>query len=206
MPNGVTVSLSSLCRDVLLLAAAIALSAAAQPSPPAPPDAETLKLVQTCGACHGVDGNSTQPIYPVLAGQSWRYIFNELRDFKEGRRSNPVMSPVAANLTRDQMVALGNYFAAQKPRAVKFEADAARVEAGKKISDAALCPMCHLGGFVGQNEIPRVAGQWPQYVKQQLVDFRAKKRTNDAGNMTSVTRNLSDDDIENLAQYIANLS
>jgi cytochrome c553 len=59
---------------------------------------------------------------------------------------------------------------------------------------------------VGQNEIPRVAGQWPQYVKKQLEDFRARRRTNDAGNMTSVTRNLSDDDIESLAQYIANLS
>jgi len=142
----------------------------------------------------------------VLAGQSWRYIFNELRDFKEGRRKNPLMSPMAANLTRDQMVALGNYFAAQKPKPVAFQVDAKRVDAGKKISDAALCPMCHLGGFVGQNEIPRVAGQWPQYVKQQLEDFRAKRRTNDAGNMTSVTRNLSDEDIENLAQYIANLS
>jgi len=193
-------------RVLLLAAALISFPAAAQQSPPAPPDAETLKLVQTCGACHGADGNSTQPMYPVLAGQSWRYIFNELRDYKEGRRSNPIMSPMAANLTRDQMVALGNYFAAQKSKGVRFDADAKRIEAGKKISDAALCPMCHLGGFVGQNEIPRVAGQWPQYVKQQLEDFRAKKRTNDAGNMTSVTRNLSDEDIESLAQYIANLS
>jgi cytochrome c553 len=152
------------------------------------------------------DGNSTNPQYPVLAGQSWRYIYNELKDFQAGRRSNPIMSPMAKNLTRDQMMALGNYFAAQKPRPVAFQADAKRVEAGKKIADAALCPMCHLGGFVGQNEIPRVAGQWPQYVTQQLRDFRDKKRTNDAGNMTSVSRNLSDEDIENLANYIANLS
>jgi len=189
----------------LFVAAAAIFPAAAQQQPPGPPDADTLKLVQTCGACHGADGNSTQPAYPVLAGQSWRYIFNELRDYKEGRRSNPVMSPMAANLTRDQMVALGNYFAARKPKAVAFQPDAKRVEAGKKISDAALCPMCHLGGFVGQNEIPRVAGQWPQYVKQQLEDFRAKRRTNDAGNMTSVAACLSADDIENLSQYIANL-
>ena len=193
-------------RVLLLAAAAAIFPAAAQQQPLGPPDADTLKLAQTCGACHGADGNSTQPAYPVLAGQSWRYIFNELRDYKEGRRSNPIMSPMAANLTRDQMVALGNYFAAQKPKGVTFQADAKRIEAGRKISDASLCPMCHLGGFVGQNEIPRVAGQWPQYVKQQLEDFRARRRTNDAGNMTSITRNLSDDDIENLAQYIANLS
>ena len=116
------------------------------------------------------------------------------------------MSPMAKNLTRDQMMALGNYFAAQKPKPVAFQADAQRVAAGKKIADAALCSMCHLGGFVGQNEIPRVAGQWPQYVTLQLENFRDKKRTNDAGNMASVTRNLSDDDIKSLANYIANLS
>lgn len=178
-------------------------AAAQQPSQP---DPAIRQLVQTCAACHGADGNSKDPQYPVLAGQSWRYIYNQLRDFKEGRRQNPLMSPMAANLTRDQMIALGNYFAAQKPKPVAFQADGKHVEAGKKIADAALCSMCHLGGFVGQNEIPRVAGQWPQYVRKQLEDFRAKRRTNDAGNMTSIARNLSDDDIENLAQYIANLS
>lgn len=191
---------------VILSAAAVSFTAAAQQQAASPPDAGTQKLIQTCAACHGADGNSPNPQYPVLAGQSWRYIYNQLRDFQAGRRNNPIMSPMAKSLTRDQMMALGNYFAAQKPKPVGFQADPKRVDAGKKIADAALCSMCHLGGFVGQNEIPRVAGQWPQYVTKQLDDFRAKQRTNDAGNMTSVTRNLSDEDIENLANYIANLS
>jgi len=80
------------------------------------------------------------------------------------------------------------------------------VDAGRKISDAVLCPMCHLGAFVGQNEIPKVAGQYPEYVSKQLHDFKAKRRTNDAGNMTSVAGTLSDDDIESLSHYIANLN
>ena len=143
---------------------------------------------------------------PILAGQSWRYIYIQLKDFKEGRRSDPAMSPMAADLSRDDMIALGNFFAAQKPAPITFKADAAKVEAGRKISDAVLCPMCHLGGFVGQNEIPRVAGQYPEYVRKQLQDFKAKRRTNDAGNMTSVAGTLSDEDIENLAHYIANLN
>ena len=147
----------------------------------------------------------TNPDYPVLAGQSWRYIYIQLKDFKEGRRIDPVMSAMAAGLSRDDMIALGNYFAAVKPQPIGFKADSAKVEAGRKISDAVLCPMCHLGGFVGQNEIPKVAGQYPQYIRKQLLDFRAKRRTNDAGNMTSVAGTLSDDDIENLTQYIANL-
>jgi len=167
--------------------------------------AAAREKAQVCAACHGPEGNSTDSQYPILAGQSWRYIYIELKDFKEGRRSDPQMSPMAANLSQDDMVALGNYYAAQKPAPIKFRFDGAKIDAGRKIADAALCPMCHLGGFVGQNEIPRVAGQWPQYVKKQLQDFRAKRRTNDAGNMTSYTSNLSDQDIDNLSQYVGNL-
>ena len=169
-------------------------------------DAATRKLAETCAACHGPGGNSQIPAFPVLAGQSWRYIYIQLKDFKEGRRSDPAMSPMAANLSRDEMIALGNFFAAQKVKPLDFKADGERVAAGKKISDAVLCPMCHLGGFAGQNEIPRVAGQHPEYVRKQLHDFKERKRTNDAGNMTSVAGTLSDEDIENLAQYIANIN
>ena len=169
-------------------------------------DAATRKLAETCAACHGPEGNSPSPAFPILAGQSWRYIYIQLKDFKEGRRTDPVMSPMAANLSRDEMIALGNFFAAQKAKPIAFKADAGKVAAGKKISDAVLCPMCHLGGFAGQNEIPRVAGQHPEYIRKQLHDFKARKRTNDAGNMTSVAGTLSDDDIENLAHYIANIS
>ena len=168
--------------------------------------AAARKLAEPCFACHGLEGNSQVPAYPTLAGQSWRYIYIQLKDFKEGRRSDPLMSPMAAPLSRDDMVALGNFFAAQKPAPNGFKADGARVAAGKKIADAVLCAMCHLGGFSGQNEIPRVAGQKPDYIRKQLQDFKAKRRTNDAGSMTSVAGTLSDDDIENLTHYIANLN
>src|ERR1700730_18279829 len=165
----------------------------------------TREKAQVCAGCHGPDGNSQSPDYPILAGQTWRYIYIELKDFNEGRRSDPQMSPMAANLSRDAMIQFVQFFAAQKPLPIKFQPDGAKVEAVRKVSDAVLCPMCHLGGFVGQNEIPRVAGQWPQYVKKQLADFKARRRTNDAGNMTSVAGTLSDADIENLSQYIGNL-
>ena len=168
-------------------------------------DAAIRQKAETCFACHGPNGNSETPLFPILAGQSWRYVYIQLKDFKEGRRTDPVMTPMVADLSREDMIALGNFFAAQKPRPIKFKADGAKVEAGRKISDAVLCPMCHLGGFVGQNEIPKVAGQYPEYIVKQLQDFKAKRRTNDAGNMTSVAGTLSDADIENLSHYIANL-
>ena len=76
---------------------------------------------------------------------------------------------------------------------------------GQKVSQDALCTMCHLGGFSGQNEVPRTAGQHFEYVKKQLLDFKYKRRTNDAGNMTAVMRGISDEDIDALAAYVASL-
>ena len=87
---------------------------------------------------------------------------------------------------RDDMLALADFYSKQKPGPNVFKADGAKVAAGHKKSEEVLCPMCHLGDFIGQNEIPRVAGQHYKYVKKQLEDFKAKRRTNDAGNMTSV--------------------
>jgi cytochrome c553 len=79
------------------------------------------------------------------------------------------------------------------------------VKLGRAKADETLCTMCHLGGFAGQNEIPRVAGQNYEYVVKQLRDFKDKRRTNDAGNMLSVSRTLSDADIENLGHFLAGL-
>ena len=160
---------------------------------------------EVCATCHGADGNSVAPVFPNLAGQTARYIYLQLKDYKEGRRKNELMSPQAANLTKQQMNDLGAWFASQKAKSTGFKADSAKVTEGKKVADNALCPMCHLGGFSGQNEVPRVAGQHYDYILKQLMDFKYKRRTNDAGNMQSVVRTLSDEDLERLAQYAANL-
>lgn len=161
--------------------------------------------VQVCAVCHSADGNAVAGNYPNLAGQTWRYIYIQLKDFKEGRRTDPVMSPMAAPLSRQDMIDIANFYAEQPARPSSFKIDNAKVKLGKAKADETLCTMCHLGGFSGQNEIPRVAGQQYDYVVKQLKDFKARTRTNDAGNMTSVAQTLSEADIENLAQYTASL-
>ena len=160
---------------------------------------------QACAACHGVDGNSQTGQFPNLAGQSWRYIYVQLKDYKEGRRVNPVMTGMAAALSKQDMIDLGNFYAAQKSIPSTFVADPAKVKLGLAKANETLCSMCHLGGFSGQNEIPRVAGQQYDYIVKQMLDFKARNRTNDAGNMTSVSQTLSETDIENLAHYITSL-
>ena len=184
----------------MLVALASAASASAQDV-----EAGGKKAAEVCAACHGPDGNSSQGIYPSLAGQTARYIYLQLKDFNEGRRTDPQMTPVAKTLTRDDMLNVAAYFAAQELRPVDFPADPERVAKGSAKAAETLCTMCHGTGFRGQNEIPRVAGQQHDYIVKQLKDFKERRRTNDAGNMASVSKTLSDEDIENLAQYLATL-
>lgn len=190
------------CRAVVAAVLALAtfsLSAQAQ-------DVEAgKKKAEACVACHGPNGNSQAGMFPVLAGQNERYLYLQLRDYKEGRRSNPMMSPVVAALEKQDMKDLAAYFAKQKQERTGFKAEMARVEAGAKKAEESLCAMCHLGGMKGQNEVPRLAGQHPDYVITQLKSFKARERTNDAGNMTSLAQTLSDDDMVNLAHWISNL-
>lgn len=163
------------------------------------------KKAEACIACHGPNGNSSLPQYPMLAGQTARYLYLQLRDFKEGRREEPQMVPFMTNLSREDMLDLSAFFAAQPARAPAFEVDEARAARGKRKADETLCTMCHLGAYQGQNEIPRLSAQHYEYTVKQLRDFKARRRTNDAGNMTSVARTLSDEDIEDVGHFLASL-
>lgn len=163
------------------------------------------RKAEACVACHGPSGNSVAPQFPILAGQTARYLYLQLKDFKEGRRTEPLMAPFLANLSREDMFDLAAFYAAQKPRPNTFKADPARAVRGKAKADEVLCTMCHLGGFLGQNEIPRLAGQHYEYIVKQIRDFKAGRRTNDAGNMASVAKTLSERDIEDLAHYLSSL-
>jgi cytochrome c553 len=186
----------------LLLACAICLLPASVAG--AEPEAGRLKA-EACAPCHGAAGTPPSGPVPILAGQTARYTYLQLRDFREGRRQDPAMSAIAATLSREDMLDLADYYAAQRPGVTTFRPDPAKVAAGRETAKNVLCTMCHLGGFAGQNEIPRVAGQHPEYVIKQLKAFKERTRTNDAGTMTSVARTLSDQDMDDLAHYLASL-
>jgi cytochrome c553 len=168
---------------------------------------------KVCGACHGVDGNSTSPAYPNLSGQLPEYIHKQLTEFKSGARKNAIMAPNVTNLSDADMQNLAAYFAAQrsKPRLAK---DADLVAEGKRLymggnagSGVPACASCHgpAGSGIPQ-QFPKLSGQHNAYVLSQLKNFRSGDRANDAGKMMQViARRLTDQEMRAVAEYIAGL-
>ena len=162
-----------------------------------------------CAACHGADGNSPVAIYPKLAGQSVGYIVKQLQEFKAGTRKDPVMAPMAAALSEQDMLEIASYFAAQKV----VVADLAGSDIGQKLyfgghvkRKITACVACHGANGKGMNKagFPTIAGQNEAYLKAQLMKFKNGERNNDYNTMMqSVASKLSASDIDELAKYMA---
>jgi len=161
---------------------------------------------QVCAACHGPEGNSVIPANPSLAGQPAQAISTQLFQFREGNRKDPQMTPMAANLSNKEMNELASYFSKQKPAAPTHKTAPENAAAGPKLTQQFNCVQCHGPALMGQQHIPRIAGQQYDYVFAQLRKFKAHTRADLDGNMTAATEPLTDKDVEILADYVAGLS
>jgi cytochrome c553 len=169
-------------------------------------DPEALRAqAQTCGACHGANGNSPTPEVPSLAGQPKQFITTQLVMFREGRRLNPVMAALTANLSNADINALGGYYAALPAMATATPQSDDHQKAGRARAEQLNCVQCHGAALKGQQHIPRLAGQQAAYLRTQLYGFKAQTRFDMDGNMTSAAQAMTPDDIELLATYLAAL-
>jgi cytochrome c553 len=187
-----------------LLAVSLPLISCAAAAAEADIDAGRQKA-QVCFACHGPEGNSANPVMPTLAGQPAQFISIELFQFREGNRKDPQMTPLAANLTNADMNDLAAYFSAQKPRPPSHKTNPANAATAPKLAQQFNCVQCHGKALLGQQHIPRLAGQQFEYLKMQLRGFKAQTRADLDGNMTSAAQALSENDIDALVDYIAGL-
>jgi len=160
---------------------------------------------QSCFACHGPNGNSSNPAVPSLAGQPAQFIGTQLIMFREKRRTDPLMSPVAAPLTNAEISALGKFFAAQPHAAPARKPAESVAAAGRKLAEDFNCVVCHGPALKGQQHVPRLAGQQAEYLRVQLRGFMAGTRFDMDGNMTSAAQRLKPGDVDILAEYIAGL-
>jgi cytochrome c553 len=163
-----------------------------------------------CQACHGANGNSTNPEWPSLAGVGADYIADQLKNFKEGKRANPVMMPNAMSLSPDDMADLGAYFDSLKNTGL--EADPSYWQAGQKLyqgGDQAraipACLACHGPTGAGNEpaKFPALRGQQSVYLAKQLNDYASGARaTGPNGIMQTIAKRLSPDDIRSLSSYL----
>jgi cytochrome c553 len=186
-------------------AAAAALSLLAFVQPVYAGVEEGRVKAQTCVACHGPSGNSTNPAIPSLSGQPKQFIVSALYQFREGKRKNDQMTPLAANLSNVDLNDLAAYFSAQPVVPAGVKTSEANAAAGKRLTAQHNCIACHAGNLMGQQHIPRIAGQQIDYLLEQLRAFKASTRADMDGTMTSAAQALSQQDINVLAEYLAGL-
>jgi cytochrome c553 len=68
----------------------------------------------TCAGCHGAEGVSANPLWPNLAGQKEAYLVKQLKAFRDGTRSDPMMSPMAKPLSDADIENLAAYYSGLK--------------------------------------------------------------------------------------------
>lgn len=166
---------------------------------------------ETCAACHGPDGNSVVADFPKLAGQQKSYLLREMQDYKEGRRHHEIMSTLMAGLNEEDLEALADYYAAQRPTPGEVSKPEL-LSLGKRIylegntqSGVPSCDGCHEENGEGSKKFPRVAGQHAAYSLEQLNQYATGRRSNGVRVMRTIAQRLTREEAEAVAQYMASL-
>ncbi len=198
-----------------LIIALVSLTVTASASVFAAGDAVKGKaLTATCVACHGADGNSVNPIWPKIAGQSEEYITKQLIDFRSGARVEATMTAMAKAIASDDDIPhIAAYFASQKQKPGVADEKLARLggalfKGGKMSSGVTACAACH--GVTGEGnakaKFPKISGQHNKYLVNQLKAFKSGARANDSGKMMQdIAANMTDKDMNAVAEFIAGL-
>jgi len=223
-----------LVSGLLLGVSSVSISMAAGPvTGPAKPDAakgaqlyeqgDAARGIVACASCHGAAGNSTIPANPNISAQAHEYLYKQLVEFRvkpgaktplrQGADGAPsVMTVMAAPLTVADMHNLAYYLSLQKLAEPATATNEKLVERGQKIwrggipdRNVPACAGCHSPNGAGiPAQYPRLSGQYPSYIEDQLKLFRAGHRGNSAM-MNQIADRMSDTDIKAVSDYAAGL-
>jgi len=162
---------------------------------------------EICAGCHGDNGISQTENIPSLAGQLDQFIQWQLVFFRSGTRKNEQMQPVVEQLNNDDIRNLGAYFAQlPPPKASKPDDNPNLSKKGAQAAAGRRCASCHTDSFAGTKAVARIAGQREDYLVKALRDYKSGVRAGGAmAVMADVAYPLSEEEIEALAHYLANL-
>ena len=172
-------------------------------------------LSAPCVACHGDEGNTLIPEYSNIAGQNEKYLAKQLRLIQSKERDIVLMVGQLDNLNDDDLQSLARYYSSLTPligqaKPENLELGESIYRGGIKAKNIAACTACHtpqgsgnlLAGF------PRVSGQTVPYLVKTLKDYRSQERTSDEDvgeMMRDIAKNMSDAEIEAVANYMTSL-
>ena len=171
-------------------------------------DAEERTLL--CKYCHGSDGNSLQPDVPNLAGQNAKYLLEQIEKFATRQREDSVMSELAAKFSPEDKVNVAIFYHSMP---VKTQTVDEKKAAKGQILYYSVCNKCHGLEGHGNQKLARLAGQKAGYVMKVLKNFR-NNANNPAARLESnrkslimepVAKDLSDEQIESVAAYVAQM-
>jgi cytochrome c553 len=168
--------------------------------------------VTPCFTCHGLDGvGDGSGAFPRLTGQMPFYLYKQLLDYAAGTRPNDIMSPIARELSEQQMQDVAAYYAtAEAPHRPPPEVAPEVLERGRTIAEEGLekagvqaCVYCHGEDGIGlPPSFPYLMGQYAPYTELQLLFWKRDVRKNDPLNvMEQIAKRLSDEDIRAVALY-----
>ncbi|KAF1043326.1 MAG: Cytochrome c4 [Herbaspirillum frisingense] len=206
--------LSAVCLALpAYLVADVALAQEAAPGAVLPAMAER---VTACTACHGKEGRATADgYYPRIAGKPETYLFNQLQNFRDGRRQYPMMNYLLANLSDDYLHKIAGFFANEHPPyspPVPPRVDSATLERGRLLVTDGIkerripaCAACHGAALTGvQPAIPGLLGLPRDYINAQLGAWRngvRKARQPDC--MATIAHALTPEDINAASSWLA---
>jgi cytochrome c553 len=159
-----------------------------------------------CLACHGGNGQSQTPGVPSLGAQQTFYVTVQLLMFREHMRVADPMNDMAKGLSDDDLSKFAEIIAKlPAPRAPEGSVDAARIERTQPLVTQNRCNICHTATFAGQDNVPNIADQREDYLVIALRGYKDNSRHGYDATMAEVMAPISDEQILDLAYYIAHV-
>jgi cytochrome c553 len=160
--------------------------------------------VAPCLACHGEKGTSETENTPSLGGQRPAYALIQLYMFREKLRTFDIMNEMAKDMTDDDLRTFSDYIGTlPKPAPPADAGDPARMQRGLALVHQHRCNVCHTPDFSGQENIPRIGNQREDYLVKTMREYKDNSRHGYDATMAEVLQPVTDEQIVDLAYYLA---
>ena len=170
-----------------------------------PASAQTVQeRLPACLACHGENGQLHTPGVPSLGAQQAFYVTVQLLMFREHMRVVEPMNEATKGLSDDDLQALADVISKlPAPQPAGGPVDEARMERARVLVDQNHCNSCHTPTLAGQQNVPRIADQCEDYLLRALRGYKDNSRRGYDATMAEVVPSLTDEQMQDLAYYVA---